>query len=85
MKCPHCSASTKAKVMESRPHDGQVYRRRICGQCFKTFVSCEDAPSGLRMPNGTQSRHRITDRKPKPEETDGIIRSTGAHLQSLWR
>lgn len=85
MKCPHCSAVTKAKVMESRPHEGQVYRRRMCNGCFKTFVTAEESVPGLKMPAETQSRHRVTDRTPKPEQTDGVIRSAGEHLKNFWR
>jgi transcriptional regulator NrdR family protein len=84
MKCPHCSIKSKAKVFETRSHDGQVYRRRICSHCCKTFVTREEAPEGLKMPNETQSRHRIVDPKPKPEQ-GGVIQSSGAHLQNLWR
>jgi len=85
VKCPHCNKTTKAKVLESRPHDGFVYRRRACGGCFKTFVSSEEAVPGLKMPNETQSRYRVTDLKPKPEQTDGVIRSSGEHLKHFWR
>jgi hypothetical protein len=84
VKCPHCDKTTKGKVLESRPHDGKVWRRRMCGGCLTTFVSVEEAPPGLRMPTETQSRHRVTDRTPKPEER-GAITSTAAHLQGLWR
>lgn len=83
MKCPHCQKESRAKVMESRQCEGQVWRRRICGACFKTFVSVEVTDPNMRMPNQTQSRYRVKDPKPKPEET-GVIRSTAAHLQGIW-
>ena len=85
MKCPHCNKASKAKVLESRPHAGQVWRRRQCGSCYKTFVSAEHTSIELRMPNETQSRHRVIDRTPKPEQTDGVIRSAGEHLKHFWR
>lgn len=86
MKCPHCGAVIRSKVLESRQHDGRVYRRRACGACFKYFVSQEEAPPGLKMPDATQSRHRLTDRKNKPEEAPAHApRGSGAHLQNLWR
>jgi hypothetical protein len=71
--------------MESRPHEGFVYRRRACGACYRTFVSREESPVGLKMPNETQSRYRVTDLKPKPEQTNGVIRSSGEHLANFWR
>lgn len=85
MICPHCGKDSKAKVLESRPHAGQVWRRRQCGACYRTFVSSEHSTADLRMPSETQSRHRITDLKPKPEQTDGVIRSSGEHLKNFWR
>jgi len=85
MQCPHCDKATKAKVLESRPHNGYVYRRRACGGCFKTFVSREEAPAGLKMPAETQSKYRIKALTPKPEQTDGVIRSAGEHLKNFWR
>lgn len=84
MKCPLCQATARSKVLESRPHDGRVWRRRLCPTCCKTYVSSEYAEPGLKMPEATQSRHRITDPKPKPEQGDGVIRSSGKHLQ-IWR
>lgn len=85
MNCPHCGKTSKAKVLESRPHAGQVWRRRQCGACFRIFVSAEHSTIDLRMPAETRSRYRVTDRTPKPEQSDGIIRSSGEHLQWTWR
>jgi transcriptional regulator NrdR family protein len=84
MKCPHCKAEGKSKVLESRPHDGRIWRRRMCPLCFKTYVSSEHAEPEMKMPPETQSKYRITDPKPKPEQGDGIIRSTGDHLKWMW-
>jgi transcriptional regulator NrdR family protein len=83
MRCPLCNKSTKGKVLESRPHDGKVWRRRMCGGCLTVFVSVEESAPGLRMPNATQSRHRVTDRTPKPEQRG--INSCALHLQDIWR
>ena len=68
MKCPHCTRDGKSQVLESRPADGKVWRRRMCALCFKTYVSCETAEPGMTMPTQTQSRHRLKDRKIKPED-----------------
>ena len=68
MKCPKCQKDGKSPVLESRTADGKVWRRRMCALCFKTFVSCETAEPGMTMPTQTQSRHRLKDRKIKPEQ-----------------
>ena len=68
MKCPKCEKDGKSQVLESRPADGKVWRRRMCALCFKTYVSCETAEPGMTMPTQTQSRHRLKDRKIKPEQ-----------------
>ena len=68
MRCPHCNKEGKSTVLESRPYDGQVWRRRMCPKCLKTFVSCETASPDMKMPAQTQSKHRLKDRKIKPEQ-----------------
>lgn len=68
MKCPRCQKEGKSPVLESRPADGQIWRRRMCGLCFNTYVSCEIADPGMTMPTKTQSRHRLKDRTTKPEQ-----------------
>lgn len=84
MKCPHCGGDSRAKVLESRQHDGKFWRRRTCSLCFRNFMTVEVADLSLRMPAETQSKYRVIDRKPKPEQGDGIIRSTGDHLKWNW-
>ena len=84
MKCPHCQKTVKSKVLESRPYAGQVWRRRHCLGCFSVYVSAEHSTADMRMPSGTQSRCRITDRTPKPGQTADRITSTGLHLQNIW-
>jgi len=68
VRCPHCGKDGKATVLESRPHDGCVWRRRACPKCHKTYVSQEQAIEGGKMPAETQSRNRLKDKKLKPEE-----------------
>lgn len=90
MRCSRCQKTTRAKVLESRPHDGRVWRRRQCGLCFQTFVSVEEAPEGLRMPAETSSKHRTqraTDRTPKPEERGlpKVGEAAGLELVRVWK
>lgn len=66
MKCPKCQKDGHSQVLESRPANGQVWRRRMCKLCLKNFVSCETAEPGMKMPAITNSRHRLKDRKQKP-------------------
>lgn len=68
MKCSKCSRETSSKVLETRTHDGKVWRRRMCAGCLHVFVSVEYSDKDLRMPPETQSRARarITDKKQKP-------------------
>lgn len=89
IRCSRCHKTTRAKVLESRPHDGRVWRRRQCGLCFATFVTREEAPEGLRMPAETSSKHRAaaTDRTPKPEER-GLPKvggDAGLELVRVWK
>lgn len=41
MKCPKCGGESKAVVMETRKHDGDIYRRRMCGACGVPIVTRE--------------------------------------------
>ena len=85
MRCPHCRAASKARVLESRPAGADIWRRRQCGACGRTFVSRETAAAELRMPAETRSIHRcqtMRDRLAKPEERGP--RGDGAHLQGVW-
>lgn len=49
--CPHCCFD-RSKVLETRRSGGLIYRQRECldAECSKRFVSREDAPPKLRMP-----------------------------------
>lgn len=84
MRCPHCQKEGRSRVLESRTWDGKIWRRRTCPLCLKNFVSVELSEPGTRMPNETQSKFRIKDPTPKPEER-GPIRSSTEHLQGIWR
>lgn len=77
MKCPLCHSATKAPVTETRDALEALYRRRKCDVCEKSFVTYELAPPNLKMP--PQHNNRRSRRK-----DEGVIRSTGAHLQNIW-
>lgn len=85
MRCPHCSREGRSKVIESRPAEGCVWRRRACLLCFEIFVSEERSDLGMKMPKKTRSSYRLKDRKSKPEEMKREIKSDGKDLQDLWR
>ena len=89
IRCSRCLKTSRCRVLESRPHDGRVWRRRQCGLCLKTYVTVEDAPEGLRMPAETGSKHRTqaTDRTPKPEERGlpKVGEEAGLELVRAWK
>lgn len=58
MMCPHCHTDGKAPVMETRAVKGEVFRRRGCGHCGRAFVSVENAPPKLRMPEEASTHAR---------------------------
>jgi transcriptional regulator NrdR family protein len=47
MNCPHCGKTHKGIVLESRPHDVGVLRKRACGACGKSYVTLEFADPDL--------------------------------------
>ena len=75
MKCPHCKLGTLGKVLETRPQDGVILRRRYCGACGGRAVTREDLfPDGVishkwRKPGGA----------PKP------IKGQGEALAGVWK
>lgn len=77
--CPHCGKTARGsgKVLESRPLQGEVWRRRMCNVCLTTFVTRESSGADLKMPNLTQSRHRtrMVDRAQSPFKGDLSKRS----------
>lgn len=38
--CPHCQ-HTKAMTLDSRPVDGKIRRRKLCGGCGRRFSTLE--------------------------------------------
>ena len=56
MNCPHCEATSKALVLESRRVEGDILRRRLCGVCSKTYVTREYADSDLRIPTAPKAK-----------------------------
>lgn len=79
MNCPHCGTASSAKVLESRKHEGQVYRRRYCSPgCRQYFVTVEAGAVGLTMPPRSRPGKLV---KEKPKTTF----NSGAHLAGVWR
>lgn len=81
MKCPHCGKD-KSNVFESRKHNAEVWRRRLCQLCLKTFVTLETTSSTLKFPTelngpGRQKARWVT---PKPKSE-----SVGGHLEVFWK
>lgn len=74
MKCPHCAETGAHPVIETRKHDGQVFRRRGCTECGGRFVSCETSSSVLRMPSETNRSARCP---PPPRVTDAVAGDLG--------
>lgn len=72
MKCIHCHKDGKMLVLESRPVDGTVYRRRSCGFCGANFVTSEVYTGANYLP-------RVRDRSRRAQRQ---ISSDGAHLQA---
>lgn len=84
MRCPRCEAVTRSPVVESRAHDGAIWRRRICGACLKSYVT-EERGVLRPMPAQTQSRQRrAAAASTQPSPPAGPPRGDGAHLQNLW-
>ena len=73
MKCPKCSFD-KSAVIESRPFEGQVYRRRTCNMCNHLFKSLE-SPFDGPIP-------RTRERPEKPEKIGAYNTKT---LAQVWK
>ena len=67
MKCPDCGNSD-SKVIDSRPTDNKIRRRRECLRCtgrFTTYEIVENIPLMVIKKNGTSEpfdREKLTDR-----------------------
>lgn len=81
MRCPHCDKPAKSKVLLTRTGEGAVWRRRSCGFCFKTFVTREEAPAGLKMPGCVENAGRSA-REPKLNPGQGKFQTD--HLTGVW-
>ena len=80
MECPHCGFGGKCPITETRKGSDALFRRRSCGNCGRAFVTCELAPTGLKMPSAHNNRPPAAPPAPKHQP----IRSDGAHLQGVW-
>ena len=71
MKCPGCGYS-ESKVLDSRPSEGSIRRRRECLNCqrrFTTYERIEDTPVMVVKKDGSR---QIFERK---KVLDGIMRA----------
>lgn len=67
MKCPHCDKESKAKVLESRKVNGEVWRNRFCNKCLKQFVSHETTSADLKFPwTALNRRKKLKQAEEKP-------------------
>lgn len=85
LKCPRCGVEGKHLVMESRPHEGSVYRRRACGPCGRTYVTVEATSPGLKFPSSLNKK--IAEKKPSKTRVAHLNRpaADALHLQSIWK
>lgn len=80
MRCPHCHGeASKAPVIETHKYTSEVYRRRRCDWCDKTFVTVEQAPDGLRMPTRPRPDKKAATRPKQRMPSAG----SAAHLQQF--
>ena len=89
MKCPHCQHEGKLLVVETRKHEGSVYRRRSCGFCGESFVSVESAPKGLKMPkpvrdSRTRGQLDIEKRNEDRRSTSPEMKPDFSGLNKVW-
>jgi transcriptional regulator NrdR family protein len=73
MKCPHCLHESKGLVLETRTREGDTLRRRACGHCGRTFVTCEYTDATLVIP-------RLLKKEPKQR----TAKVTSNALFSAW-
>lgn len=75
MKCPRCSG-IKQRVIESRPTEDSVWRRRVCSHCFHVFITRELVCDDNRLPTEAhrwKNDHRKAPAKtPKPKDGPGV-------------
>ncbi|HAZ91563.1 MAG TPA: transcriptional regulator NrdR [Eubacterium sp.] len=71
MKCPYCG-SEDSKVLDSRPFEDSIKRRRECNTCFKrfnTFEKVESVPFMIIKKDGTRETYS------REKLESGIVRS----------
>jgi transcriptional regulator NrdR family protein len=74
MICPKCNFD-KSAVVESRPFNGQVYRRRTCNMCNHLFKTVESQYAGS-IPRARELK------KPKPLKVGEYDSKT---LSNVWK
>ena len=62
MKCPYCGASD-SRVIDSRPVDEGIRRRRECIACQKRFTTYEQVAGGLPLVVKSDGRREEYDRQ----------------------
>ena len=77
MKCPHCKNEFKGRVLETRPCDDDILRRRQCGHCGSTFVTKESVSPGLKIPKNRAEG-------PKSEKSEKV-KFTSLDALKAWR
>jgi transcriptional regulator NrdR family protein len=83
VKCPKCNKEGKQLVLESRPHDGRVYRRRQCPHCGATFVTEEIAHTNMVLPRASGWVRTAAARATADEKR--AIRGDASELAQVWR
>jgi hypothetical protein len=71
MKCPHCGKD-KNNVFESRKLNAEVWRRRLCQFCHKTFVTQETTSTTLKFPSDLNGPGRQKARLKTPSQKQKI-------------
>ena len=83
MKCPHCNADTKSPVIETRNHDGGVYRARRCDSCGTRFVTVERTHAA-GMPQRVKAR-QLARLETWQRQNKTAKKATGVDYMAAWR
>ena len=78
MKFPHCRISDKSRVIETRPANGELVRRRECQGCGKRYSTKEAIYATARMDECAARRGTVRETKAGPA-------GTGAELAGAWK
>lgn len=79
MKCPHCRISDKSRVVETRPANGELVRRRECKGCSKRYSTREAVYATARMDECAARRGTVA------REAKTGPAGTGADLAGIWK